>query len=88
MKVDTLFRHATRHKKNPFVRMEGVNHRVLDLDVCPKCSGLTLGDTQKDDPVRGYRTCPVCGWHGPRGKTLRDLVKEDGIVKNGQLHLR
>lgn len=88
MRVQTMFDHVTRHKKNPFVRMEGVAHRVLHLDICPRCSNLTLGDTQKNDPVRRYRTCPVCGWHGPGGKTLKDLITEDGIMKGGQLHLR
>lgn len=88
MRFRTLYKHATQNRRNPYVRMEGVRNRVLDLDVCPKCSNLTLGDTRKDDPVRRYRTCPVCGWHGPGGKTLRDLLKEDGIMKGGELHLR
>lgn len=88
MRVQTLFNHAKYHKKNPYVRMEGVAHRVLDLSVCPKCSALTLGDTRKNDPERGFRTCPVCGWHGPPTKTLRDLIREDGIMKGGELHLR
>lgn len=88
MKVNSLYKHATQNKKNPFVRMEGVAHRVLDLDVCPHCANLTLCDTQKNDALRRFRTCPVCAWHGPGGTTIRSLIKEDGVMKGGELHLR
>jgi len=88
VRYQSLYEYATRHKKNPYVRMEGVAHRVMDLDVCPKCDSLTLGDTRKDDPVRKYRTCPVCGWHGPGGRTLRDVLRDHVIEKDGVLYLR
>lgn len=88
VRVSSLYKHATQHKKNPYVRMEGVNERVLDLPICPKCDNLTLGDTRKGDPVRRLRTCPVCGWHGSSSKTLRDLIRDDSVMKGGELYLR
>lgn len=51
----------------------------MRLPVCPKCERPALRDTRKDDPVRGYITCPVCGYHGPSTMSVGMFVREHVI---------
>jgi predicted RNA-binding Zn-ribbon protein involved in translation (DUF1610 family) len=89
MRVETLHNHFF-NSKNPYIRMHGVENRMKHRDICPKCYNLTLTDTRKGDAVRKYKTCPVCGWHGPASATMTfaEVLKQETVIKNGELHLR
>lgn len=90
MKFETFMNHAMFNKKNPYIRMEGVHHKMMDRFVCPNCSGLTLTDTRASDAFARFQTCPVCGWHGPKNATLtlREAYEKQTVTKNGTRYLR
>lgn len=77
---DLLEKYKKHALESPLIaNFPTVRNRVMRLPVCPKCERPALRDTRKGDPVRGYVTCPVCGYHGPHTISVGMFVREHVI---------
>jgi len=71
--TEKYLRHAL---KSDLVNQPSVRNRMMNLPVCPHCERPALRDTRRGDPVRGYITCPVCGYHGPTTMSVKCFMQE------------
>jgi len=71
---EKYLKHAFQHQ---YTKRDDLQHRLMDMPTCRRCERLAFRDRRIGDPQdQLYVTCPVCGYHGPAGPTVRMHVKE------------